>query len=63
MTPNDFVFNQVYRGALAIKVREPIAKDVAIDALNEYKKGRFVKPTDLIRKKIAEAKKRNKAPR
>ena len=60
MNPHDFVFNQVYRTAISEGVSERISKDTAISALEEYKKGRFKKPADLIKQKVSEAKRRQK---
>ena len=60
MNPSDFIFSQVYRGALSEKVNERIAKDHAVMALNKFKKGQFKKPVELIKESIRQAKKASK---
>lgn len=41
MDPFDFVYEQVYKGALNKGVKEGIARDQAVIALDAYKKGKF----------------------
>jgi len=51
MNPADFVYDQVYKGALAEKVNEGVAQSQAVIALDRYKKnnmgglkvGKFIK--------------------
>ena len=57
MNPNDYIFNMVYKGALAEGAHEIAAKDCAILAMNEFKKGRFKKAKELIDGHIKMAKK------
>lgn len=60
MKPNDFIFNEVYRGAIKGGAKEPIAKDQAVQAMDDYAKGKFKKPLDLILARIQMAKKLSK---
>lgn len=53
---SDFVYLQVYRGALKAGARESIAKDHAVRALDAYRKGKFSKALDLITMHINTAK-------
>ena len=57
MNPNDYIFNQVYKGALADGACERASKDCAIMAMDDFKKGRFKKATEIINKYIKMAKK------
>ena len=59
MTPADFVYNSIYKGALALKVSETVAKNHAVMGLDRYKKNKFQKnKVDLlIKDEIAAAKK------
>lgn len=57
MEPSDFIFNQVYKGAMAKGVVERIAHNAAVIALDDFKKGRFSgKASKLIADRIAAAK-------
>lgn len=58
MKANDVVYDQIYRGALKAGARERAALDAAVTGLEDFKKNRFKKPSQLIEKKIAEAVKR-----
>jgi len=57
MKPEDFIFNQVYKGALADKCSERASKDCAVLAMEDFRKCRFKKAKDLIDKYIKQAKK------
>lgn len=57
MTPNDLIYNEVYKGCKAAKCDELSSKNAAIMALQKFKNGQFVKATKLITESIAEAKK------
>ena len=59
MTPNDIVYNEVYKGCKAAKCDELTSKNAAIMALQKFKNGQFTKPTKLISEAIIEAKKFN----
>lgn len=53
---NDFVYSQIYKGALAQGAKEKHAKDCAVMGLDDYKKGKFTgKPSKLIESRIKEA--------
>ena len=60
MNPSDFVYQQIYKGALAQKVNEGIAKNHAVMGLDMYKKGKFQKVNVLIKDMITKAKKDSK---
>lgn len=62
MSPADFVYNQIYKGSLALKISETIAKNHAVMGLDRYKKNKFQKnKVDLlIKEQIAAAKKQMK---
>lgn len=57
MTPNDLVYNEVYKGCLKAGCDERLAKDTAINTLQKYKNGQFSKPSRLISQSITDAKK------
>lgn len=57
MNPDDYIFKQVYKGAMEQGAHEVAAKDCAILAMNEFKKGRFKKAKELIDGHIKMAKK------
>ncbi len=58
MNANDFVFNQIYRGCLAKGATERAAKDAAVMAMNDYRKGKYAKkPKELIENAIKKVKK------
>tara|TARA_R110000823_G_scaffold314099_1_gene442498 strand:- start:25 stop:219 length:195 start_codon:yes stop_codon:yes gene_type:complete len=61
MTPNDMVYNEVYKGCKAAGCIEIIAKDTAVMTLQKYKNNQFVKVSALIKTAISDAKKLNKA--
>ena len=52
MKPEDLVFNAVYKGSLKIGAIEREAKDCAVRAMSDYKKNKFKKVSDLIKKYI-----------
>ena len=61
MNAADFVYNQVYKGALAKGAKESKARDAAIMAVNDYKKSRLggKKVSHLIERYIKEAKRKS----
>ena len=58
----DFIWSQIYKGALAGGAKERIAKDSAVAGLEDYRKGRFKKggAGKLINTAISLAVKRSK---
>lgn len=56
MTPNDLIFEEVYKGSLNEGCSERAAKDCAVAALNDYKKGRGGRAGLLVGKYIQLAK-------
>ena len=60
MQPNDFVYMQIYKGAMKAGATERAAKDHAVMGLNEYKSNRFgqKKVSGLIDWHIKQAKKK-----
>ena len=57
MTPNDLVYDTVYKGCLAAGCNESVSKNAAIDTLQKYKNNQFTKPSKLIQQAITDAKK------
>ncbi len=57
MTPNDFVYNNVYKGCKLAKCDELTSKNAAVTALQKFKNGQFSTPIKLINESIVEAKK------
>lgn len=57
MTPNDLVYNEVYKGCLSAGCSESISKNAAVITLQKYKNNQFSKPSKLIKEAITEAKK------
>ena len=57
MNNRDFVYNQIYKGALKQKATERAAHQAALTGSEDYRKGRFKNATILITDKIKEAKK------
>jgi len=57
MNAEDMIFNAVYKPAMEQGVKERTPKDSAIQAVNDYKKGKFKKINDLISGAIKQAKK------
>ena len=57
MTPFDMVYNEVYKGCLAVGVDEFSAKDAAVMTLQKYKNNQFTKVSTLVKAAISEAKK------
>jgi len=56
---NDFVFDQIYKGALAAGAKEKAAHDHALMGVDDYKKGKFQgKASKLIESRIKLAKKK-----
>lgn len=61
MSPADFIYEQVYRGAIKVGAREPISKDCAIKAMDDFKRNKFQgKAAALVGTYIKEAKRRSK---
>ncbi len=56
-TPNDFIYDSIYKGCKAAKCDELTSKNAAITGLQKYKNGQFVKPSKLVTESINEAKK------
>jgi hypothetical protein len=59
MNNNDFIYDQIYKGALKEGAHENSAKNAATFGLSEYKKNRFKSIKVLIDTMIKNAKKRN----
>lgn len=57
MTPNDMVYNEVYKGCLNVGCDERLAKNTAITTLQKYKNNQFTKVSQLIKQSITDAKK------
>ena len=57
MNAEDMIFNAVYKPAMKQGAKEQVAKDCAIQAVNDYKKNKFKKINDLISGAIKQAKK------
>lgn len=62
MKPNDFVYQQIYKGALAKKVNERVAHQQALIGLDKYKKSAMggAKVSKFIEDQIAIAKRLSK---
>lgn len=58
MNGRDFIFNEIYKGALRAGACERFAHDAAVTGLDAYKKNNFKKAHKLVADKIAEAKRR-----
>ena len=56
-TPNDLVYNSIYKGSKSEGVDELTAKDAAIMGLQKYKNGQYATPSKLIKDAIVQAKK------
>lgn len=52
---DDFIYNQVLKGALSKGASQTQAKNQAITAMENYKKGKFKKASKLIEESIATA--------
>lgn len=52
----DVIFNSVYKPALALGYNERNCKDCAVQAIQDYKKGRFKDVKTLVAKAIKKAK-------
>jgi len=57
MSPNDMVYNEVYKGCLKAGCTESIAKNTAVLTLQRYKNNQFTKVSTLVSGAIVEAKK------
>ena len=61
MLPKDFVFNQIYKGAISQGSSERNAKEMAARGVSQFLKGQFSgKPSGLIMDMIATAVKLSK---
>lgn len=62
MQPNDFVFNQIYKGALNQGAKEDSAHRFAVIGLDKFKKGKYggAKVSHLIEQCIKDAKRESK---
>lgn len=54
--PHDFIYEHIYRGGLKAGASERAAHNAAVTGLSDYKKGKFKEPMNLVKEKIAEAK-------
>ena len=57
MKPEDFIYNQVYRGCLRAGCNEYLSKNTAVEALRRYKNNQFTTPSKLVDELIKHAKK------
>ncbi|HHZ94330.1 MAG TPA: hypothetical protein EYN67_01960 [Flavobacteriales bacterium] len=57
MTPNDMIYNEVYKGCLKAGCDELLSKNTAVTTLQKYKNNQFSKPSTLVKESISEAKK------
>ena len=57
MTPNDMVFNTVYKRLLAEGIDDRTSREQAIICLEDYKKNKFTTVTKLIDGAITKGKK------
>ncbi len=57
MTPNDLVYNEVFRRCMAAGCAEVVAKNVAVATLQKYKNNQFTKVSKLIDSAVTDAKK------
>ena len=60
MSPEDFVYTQIYKGCMAEKVNERIAREHAQMGLDKFKKNKFAKASAMIKEMIMAAKKQSK---
>lgn len=56
MTPNDMIYDSVFKGCLQEGLTTHAAKDAAVMALEKYKKNQFDKPSKLVKQAITDAK-------
>ena len=56
-SPSDFIFDSVYKPAMAQGASERDAKDCAIQAVNDYKKSNYKTIDNLVSGAIERAKK------
>jgi len=57
---NDFIYNQVLKGALHRGASQTMSTNEAVQAVEKYKKGQFKKAIDLIELHIKQAVKLSK---
>ena len=57
MTPNDIVYNTVYKDCKAANCDELTSKNAAIMALEKYKKNNFTKVSTMMKQAVTDAKK------
>lgn len=55
----DYLYNEIYEGALRAGALEPSAKNAAETGLREYKKNRYKSINKLVEEMVKNAKKRN----
>ena len=55
MTPNDMIYNSVFKGCLKEGLDEYCSKDAAVIALQKYKNNQFEKPSKLVDQSIKDA--------
>jgi len=56
MKAEDYIYNQIYKGALKAGASERSAKDHAVMGLEMWKKGKFEQSVSLITDMITQAK-------
>ena len=56
MIPTDFVYTQIYKGALRAGASERSSHANAVMGLDDFKKGRYKKPHKIITERINKAK-------
>ena len=57
MTPNDMVYDAVYKQCLKAKCDEFTAKNAAVMTLQKFKNNQFITPAKLIKQAVSDAKK------
>ena len=57
MTPNDLIYNEVYKRCLAAGCIDRVSKDAATMALQKFKNNQFVKAHKLVDQAVLDAKK------
>jgi len=57
MSPEDYIYDQIYKGALKAGAGEKSAKLHAVLGLERWKKGKFDKTAKLVEEMIQSAKK------
>lgn len=57
MTPNDLVYNEVFKRCIDAGCTNDVAKNAAVSALQKYKNNQFTKASKLIDQSVTDAKK------